>query len=165
MYWDYLKQILKEVKMKKTNIILALVLVFVMLFSFAGCGGGNDTAGDNKEQQQQTQVDQNDDKQDETDVNDADKDDASTNQDTSSNTDQNDESDKKEEAPTAPTAADAKAYIGKSLSSLISAIGSPVSSQYSPSCMGDGEDGELVYNGFTVYTYKEGGSEKVVDVA
>jgi hypothetical protein len=30
--------------------------------------------------------------------------------------------------------------------------------------MGDGEDGELHYDGFTVYTYKEGSSEKVVDV-
>lgn len=65
----------------------------------------------------------------------------------------------------APTAADASAFIGKSASSMIAAIGGPVSKSYAPSCMGDGEDGELKYNGFTVYTYKEGDSEKVIDVA
>ena len=32
------------------------------------------------------------------------------------------------------------------------------------SCLGSGEDGELVYNGFTVYTYKEGDSEVVQNV-
>ena len=32
------------------------------------------------------------------------------------------------------------------------------------SCLGCGEDGELVYNGFTVYTYKEGDSEVVQNV-
>ena len=63
-----------------------------------------------------------------------------------------------------PSKATAQSYIGKSVSSLIAAIGSPASSQYSPSCMGDGEDGELRYNGFTVYTYKENGQEKVTDV-
>lgn len=63
-----------------------------------------------------------------------------------------------------PSAAKARSYIGKSASSLISGIGSPTSSQYSPSCMGDGDDGELYYGDFTVYTYREGDSEKVVDV-
>lgn len=58
----------------------------------------------------------------------------------------------------------AAGYIGQSVSSLISAIGSPGSSSYAPSCMGDGEDGELHYSGFTVYTYREGGSETVQDV-
>ena len=28
-------------------------------------------------------------------------------------------------------------------------------------CMGEGEDGIWTYDGFTVYTYKEGGSETV----
>lgn len=65
----------------------------------------------------------------------------------------------------APTASDASAFIGKSASSMIAAIGAPVSKSYASSCMGDGEDGELKYNGFTVYTYKEGDSEKVIDVA
>ena len=63
-----------------------------------------------------------------------------------------------------PSKSAAQAYIGKSASSMIAAIGAPSSSQYSPSCMGDGEDGQLSYNGFTVYTYRENGQEKVVDV-
>jgi outer membrane biosynthesis protein TonB len=68
------------------------------------------------------------------------------------------------ETPKQATKADAQKYIGSSVSSMISAIGSPSSKSYSSSCMGDGEDGELHYDGFTVYTYKEGSSEKVVDV-
>ena len=47
---------------------------------------------------------------------------------------------------------------------MIAAIGAPASKSYASSCMGDGEDGELHYSGFTVYTYKEGSSEKVTDV-
>lgn len=66
--------------------------------------------------------------------------------------------------PSAPSKATAQSYIGKSASALIAAIGAPSSSQYSPSCMGDGEDGQLTYNGFTVYTYRENGQERVVDV-
>lgn len=64
----------------------------------------------------------------------------------------------------APTKSDAAAYIGQSKSSLVAAIGSPSSSDYAPSCMGEGEDGELHYNGFTVYTYRENGVETVTDV-
>ena len=40
----------------------------------------------------------------------------------------------------------------------------PESVSYASSCLGSGEDGELVYNGFTVYTYKEGDSEVVQNV-
>ena len=43
-------------------------------------------------------------------------------------------------------------------------IGEPESVSYASSCLGSGEDGELVYNGFTVYTYKEGDSEVVQNV-
>ena len=69
-----------------------------------------------------------------------------------------------EAAAKTPSKETAQSYIGKSASSMIAAMGSPISSQYSPSCMGDGEDGELYYNGFTVYTYRENGQEKVTDV-
>ncbi|MBR5228604.1 MAG: hypothetical protein IKV96_02065 [Firmicutes bacterium] len=149
--------------MKKRNMIIALLLVLVMIFSFAGCGGSGSKV--DTPDQQQTQVDQDTADQDA----DADQQDSNADQ----NADEKQPSgeadkpatDKKEETPKVATKADAQAYIGKSLSSLISAIGSPVSSQYAPSCMGDGEDGQLTYNGFTVYTYKEAGSEKVVDVA
>ncbi len=58
----------------------------------------------------------------------------------------------------------AESYIGKEVSELIAAIGEPESSSYASSCLGSGEDGELVYNGFTVYTYKEGDSEVVQNV-
>ncbi len=64
----------------------------------------------------------------------------------------------------APSKATAQSYIGKSASALIAAIGSPLSSDYSSSCLGDGEDGELHYDGFTVYTYRENGQERVEDV-
>lgn len=47
---------------------------------------------------------------------------------------------------------------------MIAAIGSPSGSSYAPSCLGPGEDGELFYDGFTVYTYREGGTEIVQDV-
>ena len=67
-------------------------------------------------------------------------------------------------APSVPTKGDASAYIGSSKSALVSGIGSPNSSSYAPSCIGEGEDGELHYNGFTVYTYRENGSETVTDV-
>lgn len=64
----------------------------------------------------------------------------------------------------AATKADAMAYIGQSVSGLIAALGQPNGSSYAPSCMGDGEDGELYYAGFTVYTYRENGTEIVQDV-
>ena len=69
-----------------------------------------------------------------------------------------------EPEPAAATADTARAYIGQSASSLIAAIGSPISSSYAPSCLGPGEDGELIYDGFTVYTYRENGVETVEDV-
>ena len=65
---------------------------------------------------------------------------------------------------TAPSREKAAAYIGKSVSSMIAAIGEPNSRSYAPSCLGEGEDGELIYDGFTVYTYREDGSETVEDV-
>lgn len=58
----------------------------------------------------------------------------------------------------------AKSYIDKPLSELIAVIGEPESSDYAPSCLGDGEDGLLVYDGFVVYTYREGDTETVYDV-
>ena len=70
-----------------------------------------------------------------------------------------------EPAPAAPTASDAAAYIGRSTSSLAAAIGQPSSKSYASSCLGEGEDGEWYYNGFTVYTYRDtSGAETVQDV-
>ena len=62
--------------------------------------------------------------------------------------------------------AQAESCIGKTVEELIALIGEPQSSDYAPSCLnpGVGEDGNLYYEGFTVYTYKEDGVEEVVDV-
>lgn len=68
-------------------------------------------------------------------------------------------------ASTAPTASDAAAYIGRSTSSLAAAIGQPSGKSYASSCLGEGEDGEWYYDGFTVYTYRDtSGAETVQDV-
>ena len=63
--------------------------------------------------------------------------------------------------PAKPTASQANGYVGSSASALESALGAPSSKSYSPSCMGDGEDGVWTYDGFTVYTYRENGTETV----
>ncbi len=63
--------------------------------------------------------------------------------------------------PAAPTLEQAGSYVGSSASALEGALGSPVSKEYSPSCMGEGEDGMWIYDGFTVYTYRENGVETV----
>lgn len=52
-------------------------------------------------------------------------------------------------------------YIGKQAGDLYAAIGYPSSSDYAPSCLGDGEDGNLYYDGFVVYTFKQGESETI----
>ena len=59
----------------------------------------------------------------------------------------------------------AKSYIDKPLSELQAEIGEPASSSYVSSCLvPGGEDGELHYDGFTVYTVKSGDTETVLDV-
>ena len=58
----------------------------------------------------------------------------------------------------------AESMIGEEVSKRIEAIGEPDSADYASSCLGPGEDGELQYDGFTVYTYKEGDSEVIQNV-
>ena len=55
----------------------------------------------------------------------------------------------------------AEECVGKDVAELYAAIGDPLSADYAPSCLGDGEDGILRYDGFSVYTYRENGSERV----
>ena len=74
-----------------------------------------------------------------------------------------------EAAETAPLSAEEKMELAKTLldapvEDLIAKIGEPESRDYAPSCFGDGEDGNLYYDGFVVYTYREGGKEVVRDV-
>ena len=55
-------------------------------------------------------------------------------------------------------------YVDQDISKLIAVIGEPVSSDYAPSCLGAGEDGNLYYDGFIVATYRdESGKEVVYD--
>lgn len=58
----------------------------------------------------------------------------------------------------------AKSFVDKTLPELIEKIGEPVSSSYATSCLGPGQDGELVYDGFKVYTYNNGETERILDV-
>lgn len=59
----------------------------------------------------------------------------------------------------------AQQMIGENLTALMGEIGEPNSESYASSCLGDGEDGELSYDGFTVYTYRApDGAETVYDV-
>lgn len=58
----------------------------------------------------------------------------------------------------------AKTMEGRPIEELIAVIGEPKSSDYAPSCLGPGEDGELVYDDFTVYTYREGDTETVEEI-
>lgn len=58
----------------------------------------------------------------------------------------------------------AVACIGKDISELYAAIGEPTKTDYAPSCLVDGEDGILYYDGFEVYTNKVGEKETVYDV-
>lgn len=58
----------------------------------------------------------------------------------------------------------AKGFLDQPVEDLIAKIGEPDSRDYAPSCFGDGEDGNLYYEGFTVYTYRENGKEVVRDV-
>lgn len=61
-----------------------------------------------------------------------------------------------EEAPAAdPLFEQAKALIDSNVEDLYDAIGLPVDVMYAASCLGEGEDGELYYDGFTVYTYRD----------
>lgn len=58
----------------------------------------------------------------------------------------------------------AESCIDKSVEELYDLIGEPNSSDYAPSCLGgevSGEDGNLYYDGFIVYTYRDASGERV----
>lgn len=59
----------------------------------------------------------------------------------------------------------ARTCIDKSVTELYALIGEPDSSDYAPSCLTEGgEDGNLYYDGFIVFTLKTGDTEIVQDV-
>ena len=71
-----------------------------------------------------------------------------------------------EEQPTEPAKSAfelAQECIDLPVEDLYALIGEPESSDYAPSCLNPevGEDGNLYYDGFIVYTYREGDTETV----
>ncbi len=74
------------------------------------------------------------------------------------------------EPPTSVPGADpelmakAESCIDKTVEDLIALIGEPLTWDYAQSCLGDGEDGRLQYDGFYVDTYREGDTEIVRSV-
>ena len=66
-----------------------------------------------------------------------------------------------EAAPAADKKALAESCVDKDISELYALIGEPESSDYAPSCLVEGEDGALYYDGFVVYTTREGDVETV----
>ena len=67
--------------------------------------------------------------------------------------------------PAADLKAIAESLINHPVSELYAAIGQPISADYAPGCVEPGsEDGELVYDGFTVYTVRTATREYVYDV-
>ena len=70
-----------------------------------------------------------------------------------------------EPTPAADLKAVAESLIGRPVSELYAAIGQPLASDYAPGCVEpESEDGELIYNGFTVYTVRTATREYVYDV-
>ena len=66
-----------------------------------------------------------------------------------------------EAAPAADQKTLAESCIEKDISELYALIGEPASSEYAPSCLVEGEDGALYYDGIVVYTTREGDVETV----
>lgn len=126
--------------MKKCKNLILMLLLAVMLFSLCACGGSEEKPANMEsvlpgaESGAETEDDA-----------------------------QNGSADASEPEPNEDKAL-AESMIGEEVSKLIEAIGEPESASYANSCLGPGEDGELQYDGFTVYTYKEGDSEVIQNV-
>lgn len=123
--------------------VVILILACLLMLSLCACDQGNQSNADNSKPQAGQQ----------------------DNQTTSS--DATDGSHSTQES-TRPSQDDLKALaescIDKPLADLVALIGVPDSSEYAASCAGEGEDGVLLYDGFVVYTYREGEEEKVTYV-
>lgn len=57
-----------------------------------------------------------------------------------------------------------QSHLERDVSELIAVIGEPNDRSYATGCGGEGEDGELYYDGFTVYTFRTDDYEIVKDV-
>ena len=126
--------------MKKCKNLILMLLVATMLFSLCACGGSEEKPADME----------------------------SVLPGAESGVEDENEVQNSSEEEAAPEVNEDKALaesmIGEEVSKLIEAIGEPESADYASSCLGPGEDGELQYDGFTVYTYKEGDSEVIQNV-
>ena len=134
--------------------LTAMLLALTLCFGLAACGG-NTAQDDTKDESQTVQTGKTEDKKDEAKTEEKSDETKTEDAKTETKTDDKTSTDSKTEDKTNET------KPVTSSTNTTSALGAPTSKSYSPSCMGEGEDGIWTYDGFTVYTYKEGGSETV----
>ena len=138
--------------------LFALILAVLMLLSMAACGTMEQPGADGENDPAVTEP-KNAEPNAENEPADAEK---NAPADAEPDAPQNVEPQQPAESQPAAVSADkatAAGYVGADVSALYAAVGRPASSDYAPSCLGTGEDGNLYYDGFTVYTYRENGSE------